>query len=88
MDPSITVSFKGAGIRPDRDSGARFEALDYDRHRTVDDRPFGGGEGMVLKPGPLFEAVESIWPERRAATGPARDSVVGSGPEVRSGAGS
>jgi tRNA (guanine37-N1)-methyltransferase len=35
----------------------------HDRHRTVDDRPFGGGEGMVLKPGPLFEAVESIWPE-------------------------
>jgi len=30
-----------------------------DRHRTVDDRPFGGGEGMVLKPEPLFEAVES-----------------------------
>ncbi len=36
-----------------------------DRHRTVDDRPFGGGEGMVLKPEPLFEAVESIWPQRR-----------------------
>lgn len=35
-----------------------------DRHRTVDDRPFGGGEGMVLKPEPVFEAVESIWPER------------------------
>src|SRR5580765_8309513 len=32
----------------------------HDRHRTVDDRPFGGGEGMVLKPEPLFEAVESI----------------------------
>jgi tRNA (guanine37-N1)-methyltransferase len=31
-----------------------------DRHRTVDDRPFGGGEGMVLKPEPLFEAVEAI----------------------------
>jgi len=31
-----------------------------DRHRTVDDRPFGGGEGMVLKPEPLFAAVESI----------------------------
>ena len=29
-----------------------------DRHRTVDDRPYGGGEGMVLMPGPLFEAVE------------------------------
>ncbi len=35
-----------------------------DRHRTVDDRPFGGGEGMLLKPGPIFEAVESVWPER------------------------
>ena len=31
-----------------------------DRHRTVDDRPFGGGEGMVMKPEPLFEAVESL----------------------------
>jgi tRNA (guanine37-N1)-methyltransferase len=31
-----------------------------DRHRTVDDRPFGGGEGMVLKPEPMFEAVESL----------------------------
>jgi tRNA (guanine37-N1)-methyltransferase len=36
----------------------------HDRHRTVDDRPFGGGEGMLLKPAPIFEAVESIWPER------------------------
>ena len=32
----------------------------HDRHRTVDDRPFGGGEGMVLRPEPLFEAVESL----------------------------
>jgi tRNA (guanine37-N1)-methyltransferase len=38
----------------------------HDRHRTVDDRPFGGGEGMLLKPAPIFEAVESIWPERIA----------------------
>lgn len=37
----------------------------FDRHRTVDDRPFGGGEGMVLKPEPIFLAVESIWPERK-----------------------
>lgn len=36
----------------------------YDRHRTVDDRPFGGGEGMLIKPGPVFEAVEAIWPDR------------------------
>ena len=39
----------------------------FDRHKTVDDRPFGGGEGMVLKPEPIFLAVESIWPERSAA---------------------
>jgi len=31
-----------------------------DMHRTVDDRPFGGGEGMVLKPEPIFKAVEKI----------------------------
>jgi tRNA (guanine37-N1)-methyltransferase len=38
----------------------------HDPHRTVDDRPFGGGEGMVLKPEPIFDAVESIWPARSA----------------------
>jgi len=31
-----------------------------DKHRTVDDRPFGGGEGMVLKPEPIFECIESL----------------------------
>ena len=36
----------------------------HDLHRTVDDRPFGGGEGMLLKPEPLFDAVEDIWPAR------------------------
>src|SRR5271170_418826 len=35
-------------------------AFTHDRHRTVDDRPFGGGEGMVMKPEPLVEAVESL----------------------------
>jgi len=37
----------------------------HDRHRTVDDYPFGGGPGMVMKPEPFFEAVESL-----DATGP------------------
>src|SRR5580658_7006460 len=32
----------------------------HDRHRTVDDRPFGGGEGMVLKPQPIAEALASL----------------------------
>jgi len=39
----------------------------FDRHKTVDDRPFGGGEGMVLKPDPVFRAVESIWGSAHAS---------------------
>jgi len=36
----------------------------HDRHKTVDDRPFGGAEGMLLKCEPIFDAVETIWPAR------------------------
>ncbi len=36
----------------------------HDRHKTVDDRPFGGGPGMLLKPEPLFEAVEQLSGEK------------------------
>ncbi len=39
----------------------------HDRHRTVDDRPFGGGEGMVLKPEPLAEALASLGIEPKSA---------------------
>ena len=46
----------------------------HDRHRTVDDRPFGGGEGMVLKPEPLAEALEALGvrakAQREASSGP------------------
>src|ERR1051325_8073881 len=41
-------------------------AFTSDRHKTVDDRPFGGGEGMVLKPEPIFRAVESLGVAPRA----------------------
>src|SRR5262245_5130921 len=37
-----------------------------DRHRTVDDKPFGGGEGMVFKPEPIFQAVETIRTHQRS----------------------
>ena len=40
-------------------------AFTHDRHRTVDDRPFGGGEGMVLKPEPLAEALAALGIEPR-----------------------
>lgn len=45
----------------------------HDRHRTVDDRPFGGAEGMLMKAGPIFEAVEAIWPERGPGKRPEPD---------------
>jgi len=38
----------------------------HDNHRTVDDKPFGGGAGMVMKPEPIFEAVESLRDARRS----------------------
>lgn len=48
----------------------------HDRHRTVDDRPFGGGEGMVLKPEPLVEAVESLGVTPKPERNPQRESVI------------
>jgi tRNA (guanine37-N1)-methyltransferase len=54
----------------------------HDRHRTVDDRPFGGGEGMVLKPEPLFECLESLQVASRSdrindcVAGRAKQSVI------------
>jgi tRNA (guanine37-N1)-methyltransferase len=47
-----------------------------DRHRTVDDRPFGGGEGMVMKPGPIVECVESLGIEDKATRDTTREVVV------------
>src|SRR3989440_1082336 len=51
-------------------------AFTRDRHRTVDDRPFGGGEGMVLKPEPIFECVESLNIAPRNDRVAAKQSVV------------
>ncbi len=36
----------------------------HDKHKTVDDYPYGGGAGMVMKPDPFFKIVESLWPEK------------------------
>jgi tRNA (guanine37-N1)-methyltransferase len=47
-----------------------FREFAHDKHSTVDDYSFGGGEGMVLKPEPLFEAVESIQGSLGGTTGP------------------
>ena len=57
---SISIPARAAGT-----GGVAYNLIDlrtftYDRHRTVDDYPFGGGPGMVMKPGPFFEAVESV----------------------------
>src|SRR5271163_4749619 len=51
-------------------------AFTHDRHRTVDDRPFGGGEGMVLKPQPIAEALESIGIADKPTRDLNRESVI------------
>jgi len=51
-------------------------AFAHDRHRTVDDRPFGGGEGMVLKPEPIFECIEAMGITSREQRLAAKQSVV------------
>jgi tRNA (guanine37-N1)-methyltransferase len=50
----------------------------HDKHRTVDDRPFGGGEGMVLKPGPIFDCLEPLGlaPREHRLSGAVRESVI------------
>lgn len=48
----------------------------HDRHRTVDDRPFGGGEGMVLKPGPVADCLKSLDLAPKAGRDPAQESVI------------
>jgi tRNA (guanine37-N1)-methyltransferase len=48
----------------------------HDRHRTVDDRPFGGGEGMVLKPEPLAEAIESLQIAQKNIRDPKKETII------------
>jgi tRNA (guanine37-N1)-methyltransferase len=58
LDYGIVRRAREAGLIEARVHDLR--GFTHDRHRTVDDRPFGGGEGMVMKPEPLFAAVESV----------------------------
>jgi tRNA (guanine37-N1)-methyltransferase len=64
LEPYLGASILGQAQRKGR---VRIETIDFrdftrDRHRTVDDRPYGGGPGMVLKPEPVSDCVE--WLER------------------------
>ncbi|TAJ21426.1 MAG: tRNA (guanosine(37)-N1)-methyltransferase TrmD [Dehalococcoidia bacterium] len=60
LDQSILGRAQAAGLVTVQVHDLRDWA--HDRHRTVDDAPFGGGPGMVMKPDPLFEAIEAIQP--------------------------
>ncbi len=51
-------------------------AFTHDRHRTVDDRPFGGGEGMVLKPEPIFACLETLGLSPKAEREQAKETVI------------
>jgi tRNA (guanine37-N1)-methyltransferase len=58
LDESMIKRAREAGLLELRIHNLRDYA--HDRHKTVDDRPFGGGPGMLLKPEPIFEAVEAL----------------------------
>ena len=58
LDVSIIQRARSAGLLDLRIHNLR--DYTHDRHKTVDDKPFGGGPGMVLKPEPIFEAVENL----------------------------
>jgi len=58
LEVSIVARARKAGLLDLRVQNLR--QWTHDRHKTVDDKPFGGGAGMVLKPEPIFEAVESL----------------------------
>jgi len=62
LDESIIKRARDAGLLDLKIHNLRDYA--HDRHKTVDDRPFGGGPGMLLKPEPIFEAVEALKRER------------------------
>ena len=62
LDESIVQRAREAGLVDLRITDLR--DCTHDRHKTVDDRPFGGGPGMVLKPEPIFEAVEKLAGEK------------------------
>ena len=58
LDESIVKRARDSGVLELRIHNLR--DYTHDRHKTVDDRPFGGGPGMLLKPEPIFEAVEDL----------------------------
>src|SRR6476619_3190352 len=62
LDESIVKRAREAGLLELGIHNLRDYA--HDRHKTVDDRPFGGGPGMLLKPEPIFEAVEHLATEQ------------------------
>lgn len=62
LDESIVKRARQAGLLDLKIHNLRDYA--HDRHKTVDDRPFGGGPGMLLKPEPLFEAVAALTREK------------------------
>jgi tRNA (guanine37-N1)-methyltransferase len=66
MAPFLAASIPGRAAAAGKVSYRMVQLRDFthDKHRTVDDTPFGGGAGMVLKPEPILEAVESLG-ERR-----------------------
>jgi tRNA (guanine37-N1)-methyltransferase len=57
---ALSIPARAAGVGAVSYNVVDLRDFTHDRHRTVDDYPYGGGPGMVMKPDPFFEAVESL----------------------------
>ena len=70
LAPMLAASIPGRAAAAGRVEYRLVQLRDFthDRHKTVDDAPYGGGAGMVLKPAPFWEAVESL--DRESQAGP------------------
>jgi tRNA (guanine37-N1)-methyltransferase len=90
--PELVLGFCGHALLEKAIASGRLvvEAIDprdfaTDRHRTVDDTPYGGGSGMVMKPGPLVDAMEEAERRSEARPPPDPDDAPGAAPSRRPG---
>ena len=78
LEMSLLGKARGAGILDIRTHDLR--EWTHDRHRTVDDTPYGGGAGMVMKPEPWGEALDALAGSDDASTGSATGVTPRTGP--------
>jgi tRNA (guanine37-N1)-methyltransferase len=85
FEPFLRVSLVGRAVEEGRVAVGVHDLREWttDRHRSVDDTPYGGGPGMVMKPEPLVAAIESLAGRKRAEPPPGEPQADEAGPPLR-----